>query len=556
MLEHNRIAKVTVLTFVISLICWLMTIANTYTTNLDVESGLSIFLKFPGYFWASIVFLGIGFLVLQIKPNFLLLVVGIAIAVLILFGTYSFVEPNARMGVSYYPSGMVSQILSGDDKLIVASNALNPYKYFNGFQCFTSIVVIITKIELTDVIKYFHLPLIFIIGLLFTVIAGRIMNNKQSAFLAIPLFMAAAFSEQFYYGPQLLAYTLLMLWLPLFIIQDKIFTAGFYICLSITFTSILFTHVLTPIPIIIFSIIYYLLSRFKLFSTNKTKIGMNIIAFFVITYVALLIYLAQAFFEGAVFSFLKTISSLDNFFTMFLYGRQSVPGVTLPIKQVSYYSHIIFYLLLFIMPILVALFYWASSILRKQKLSSGILIMSAWLICQLSLVALVYGGEIINRMFLYSLPVTVLFVTTAMKNLRWVFNIMLILLLLIQPLAYAGDECYKLTSDSELAGAKFFADNTELEYYFIQVGYQYIWYYNPARAWENFYTLAMPPQQDFNTEVNIDYLIRNTVGKNGFIFHLGYDLLDKQNDFINDNFDMIYINGNYQIYSRLKIGTN
>jgi hypothetical protein len=159
----------------------------------------------------------------------------------------------------------------------------------------------------------------------------------------------------------------------------------------------------------------------------------------------------------------------------------------------------------------------------------------------------VYGGEIIGRIYLFSLPAAIILTTIFFKNRSYYLIILLFFMLFLHPLAYVGDESYKMTPDSELVGAQFYATHATDEPYFIQVGAQYIWYYAPTRGFESFYTLGMPPYSDFNEKVELTYIIRNTVGKNGFLFHLGYDVLDKHTEYINANYNFVYSNGNYQI---------
>ena len=122
------------------------------------------------------------------KSNTFLLIVGISLTVCILFGTYSIIEPNARMGTSFYPAAMVKQILVQHQLSGNSSSTLsNPYQYFVGFQYYTASIVTLTGIDLSIVVKYFHLPLIFLIGLLYAIIARKYIVNKYAVTL-VPSF--------------------------------------------------------------------------------------------------------------------------------------------------------------------------------------------------------------------------------------------------------------------------------------------------------------------------------------------------------------------------------
>lgn len=270
-----------------------------------------------------------------------------------------------------------------------------------------------------------------------------------------------------------------------------------------------------------------------------------------VIYIAYLIYVAEGFTEWSAINLLRYLSSSESFFSMLFFGRQDLPGEAVPVKQLHYYSRVFYYFIYIFIPLIIAAVFVVRSFIKQKIINGETLVIIGWFTGQCFMMVLLYSGEIINRIFLYGIVASIALVILFLGRYKLVLFAFLFTTLLLHPLAFAGDESYKLTSDSTIKGAKFISEHTKRgELYYCQTGIQYIWYFDPYRAWERFYTIPAPQNRKINFEVPFKYLIKSAQGRNIYLYHFGYDILDDYGSEIDGGFDYIYNNNTYQLYYR------
>jgi len=557
-LKLNRNELVIVLLYLFALIMWLTTISTTYVVNLSPNDFLGILSKFPIYFWISLVLMLAAIKKTYDGENLGLFAIGLVILILILFGTYSLVESNARF-ISYYPSGMAKLILENGQMSVKFTDPHNVYLYYSGHPFFSAIVAEVTNINLDSIIKYGTIFLVIVIALLATSLFKMILHDIKLTILASSFFIAFFWIETIYFCPQLLAYLMLIVFLNIF---AKIYIIGIkeiflVIILIVLFTAINFTHPLTAMSLLTFVVSFILLN----FVITKKIIKQNLLMLFSVIYISWMIYIAAFFFSWSLGMLLPKLQSVDSFFSSIILGR-SISGGTLT-KTIVFDTRISLLAFSFALPLL----YFSRRAKRAYYIVKGEKIIDnhtlftvSWLLGVFLLFPLTYGGEIVSRIYMFSLLATVPFIVLTLKEHSRLAFAVLSILVLLHPIAYAGDECYKLTPDSELAVAKFFAiTTTKYESVFLHhypsIFYQYmknIYYYDPYRtAQRRVYNLWVPPTNDFDITKQFKYLIRSGVQNNAYTHCIGYNPVYTHIDEINSKFNKIYENNEYTaIYLR------
>jgi hypothetical protein len=156
----------------------------------------------------------------------------------------------------------------------------------------------------------------------------------------------------------------------------------------------------------------------------------------------------------------------------------------------------------------------------------------------------VYGPhEASQRAFMFGLvPLTYLSVNVLKGKQKILLAILVVLIFLNIPAQYGGDS-YTLTRDTQLAGARFFADYTPQNTVCFHEFSLYIRYYDPTKN-TRFISIGTLPFTKFPNSSTVnevmnkaDYIILSDIQNNYYVYFLGENPLD-QVDF--SRFNRIY----------------
>lgn len=223
-------------------------------------------------------------------------------------------------------------------------------------------------------------------------------------------------------------------------------------------------------------------------------------------------------------------------------------GTTI-IRQIIHYSRISFLGIYGIIMMASAIMYYKGKIEAKNK--EFIEICFLWLIGLASLLALRYGAEIDDRVYIFALlPMALIIVMTFDKK---IIVVLVTILAVLHLPAHYGTESYDMIYTTELRGSKFIASNIDSNY---SVNYYYgplMRYYNPQLI--NLKNAGGFVQGIYNPDnrslYSPDYVVRSKQTSNYLIYIFGIDKtqsLTEENNIIN----LLYDNGYYSLYKNNK----
>ncbi len=494
----------------------------------------------------------------QIKHDSIYLIYLIVIG-LFLFGVPIFTEDNARFPWSYYPAGEVKTVL--ETKYVNSSSnyPLMTYRSWPAIHLISAFILYLINIKIEDLLKYMPLFWVSSVILITFSIGKRLRLSSSQSFLASFFILASFWTGLYYYGPPSIAYLLYLL-LFMFIVafsrtspnasltearknEDINFIKGKSkiiptILTSLTFTTLVTTHILTPIAVIssfIFSSTYI-----RTLHKKRTKF----IGFLLILFVAWYVYLAPVMFETGVKEFIRQAMRLDLF--SFINTEKYSAGAFLT-RWIVHYSRLFYMGIYAIAMIVASACYITGRIKEHNKELTKICFF--WLIGILALFAFSYGrNEIDDRIFLFSLVPMVYIITLTFD--RKILAILAILLIIFHMPAHYGTESFDSIRTTELHGAEFFAtnavfDNTQT---YFSMWDTFIDYYNPERIKVFWRTMPVADKPDPSIIDDSTYII-NSDGSHYFLFYsFGFDPLKEWIQLNQGNLSLFYDNGHYQIY--------
>jgi hypothetical protein len=496
------------------------------------------------------------FLDKQIKHDSIYLLFLIAIG-LFLFGVPIFAEENPRFPWSYYPAGEVRTVLDTNHVDITSNYPLMTYRSWPSMHLTSASILYLTNIKIADLLKYMPLFWVFSVILITFSIGKRLGLSSNQSFASSLLFLASFWTGLYYYGPPSLAYLLYLL-LFLFIIgftrinpnssliepqkDKKIGRIENTILISLTFASLVITHILTPIAIIV----GFIFSSSFIRALNKQRV--KFIILFLLIFIVWHIYFAPVMFKTGLVEFMRIITEFD--FLGFFKTEKYSPGAFLT-RWIVHYSRL-FYLVAYAIAMIAAAFLYLTRRIKENNMEST-KICFFWLIGILVLFALRYGrNEIDDRIFLFSLVPMVFIISFTFD--RKIIAVMAILLILFHMPAHYGTESFDSIRTTELGGTKFFATNAvfaDRETYF-SMWDTFIDYYNPEMIKVLYWTMPVSDKPDPSRIGNATYII-NSIGSHNFIYYsFGLDPLEEWIQVNNHTLNFFYDNGYYQIYRNSK----
>lgn len=442
---------------------------------------------------------------------------------LYLFGVSILSEENARMPWSYYPYGEVKNLLEVGHMDTISEYPAISYRYWPLFHILSTFILTITDINLNHLPIY--MPLFWVVTFIFISfsIGKRLKLNSNQSFLLVFLGLCSFWISQYYYSPQSLA--ILFYLLIFMLITAKSATMRTEFLMLMIFSSMVLTHILTPVAAMLGAIIILIRKRQGLFF-------LGIIVIFLYWY----IYLAPTIFELGI---IKLLEQLDKQGSFSLFSTNKFSPLTLEKLLINYFR--LSYLAI------IAVFTSITIVLNRKNILNNYCFF--WLIGLCGLIPLRYGPEGFERLYIFCLIPALCIIVKFLNNKKILILLMVLLISLHIP-AHYGDESYMLSRTSELKGADFAGQKviSDLSYFYQM--YSYIHYFNPMTLNVGYYTFSAYEKPNVSKLYDLKIIINSAGSHNRMMYMYGEDYLQNWINLNEDILNCIYSNGEFTIARR------
>jgi hypothetical protein len=536
--------KVSLIFYSVSVALLIAVAGSTEVTVLDASDFLGTVSKLPPIYWLSIALIVAGIWLAYRVESISLCVFGCVLLAAGLYTVYGFIEPAGRHIVSYEASSLARRFIAGD--LRVPSL---PYSTYLGFPIVVTALIEVTGCSLLSLIRFFVPVWAVVLALLAFVFFRRVSGQARTAVLATALFVPLM-GWHFFFVPQFVTYILLPAFLAAFCawLDDR---AGSYAALSvIILVSMIATHVLAPIVVIVFLIAFGVAGVVSGgWGRARRALGISVILGVLgVVVIGYLVWLrgSEGYFLGWTLpQILEAFKSPSRLLQALLAG-QTIAGGSFT-KQVQNLSQGIPFLVSVGLSVAFVVIAWRRKLLRPYRLP-------VLYFCSAIVMVLVpYGGDMgLTRVgyfiMLGAAPLSALLLARVRRDCL-VF-VLIGVLALVHPLAYSGSSGVTVVTQSELAGMAFLADKTDRDApYFSQT--MTVVYHDPYQFERRHYWLWSPPVRDFDVDEPFVYLLYSKRDRNDLEYYLGYDPIINSMGTINSTFNLVYANGNSLLYDRV-----
>lgn len=536
LLEKNLRMKIYSFVSLISIILFLNSIWEIKWVVVDVTDFLGLASHLTLSYWLGLILItsvSVSVYLDKTTKSKPLLILILLVVGLYLFGLGVLAEQNARFSVSYYPAAEVKTILATSHIDTISKYPLISYRCWPAFHIISAYLLYMTGLELSAIVKY--MPFfwyICAIFLLFTI--GKYFDfSLNNRFLICYLFLSSFWLPQYYYSPQsfaIIAYLLLFLFLMSF---DE--NARNKIIILLTFLTLVTTHLITSVIIIISSLIRAIYKR------NYKLIFLLLIAF-----IAWYIFLAPLMFKMGLLEFKNQafdISFLSVAETSKFTGTSEIQKTIINFRLA--------YLAIYLVYGLIALAYYIKYICKEKK-QKFFEYCSFWLVGAISLLSLNYGFEQFERVYMFSLVPIIYIIIRSIKDHKFLVILMILVMILHIP-AHYGSESFDQILTTELEGSKFFALKVQPHELFCYNGVPLVWYFSPEIVTIPFKRFRLWSSNEMEELGNVRYIIDSKRSYNLLMYY--YDFYPVNNYVNNANYSLIYDNKLYKIYRNI-LGSN
>ncbi len=438
--------NIDVLLIPIAILLWVYSIA---TASVEGITDFGLITALPLTFFVSVGVLTVSFLITlfrrKSKP---LLIIQILLFILFLHLTPLLVE-GARQRYAYSAYG-VADFITRTGKI---SPEIIGYHNWPVFQIFVStfqsltgidpdVVVRLSSPVLTELLFFFPLYLFF----------DLVLEDKQQKWLAIWIFYVADWVGRLYLSSQALGLIIYMAILPLVITlfikrenMPKFQTSGrlTLVVLLLLFMALITGHALSSLVPIGVLVVLWVTRFFK----RKT-----LLFCVVVMTIAWIVYGANNYFQANVADIVSNLLNVGNIFNQNFMG--SVGGTQIAERILTSQAQRIYSGLIMLFATAgFLLSYKNKSITSTDKMTLAALV-GVWVLS----VALVYGGELFLRLWIFGLPMVVYFIMKLAKTKKGL-AVLSIFLILFAPAMFFwtsyGAEAFDYVPPGELAGASF-----------------------------------------------------------------------------------------------------
>jgi hypothetical protein len=496
------------------------------------------------YYWLGLFLISLVSILIYISKfdvkNYLLIIILIYLS-LFLFGIPIFAEENAWNPFSYYPAGEVKTVLTKGYVDTASNYPLISYRAWPGVHMISSFILLITNIEFDKLIKYY--PLFWLLCMIFLIFSmgRRLELTATNSFAAVFIFLTSFWPPQYYFSGQSLAIiSFISLFMCAYTSRGK---KSFEILSIIFFSMLTVTHFLT-------STIFLLSSVIQLKLKNYRK---ELIIFFLVIFLAWLVYLAPYAFQFGIDKFLNQAGKADFFYWE---HTQKFSPVTMMRSLVNNFR--LSFLAICGFFIAVSTYCYFSNITLKDN-KIKIKKIFWWLLALAPFVFIQYGPEVFERVYMFSIVPASYIILLGIPSKK-IVSIFMILLLIFHIPAHYGDAISWQTSTVDLKGSEFFGKVYPTErvlsrgQFLLNDAYYggtrpLIWYDNPEMVKipsENIGSFETNINQTVSSMLNnASFVIDNGRGNAMTIYYYGFDPIDEWKK--NINYMLIYQNENYQI---------
>jgi hypothetical protein len=455
---------------IISLVLWLISVitSNLNLGNLGLADALS-----PLYFLSLLVLFVAFILSLRVPESKYLHFVQIFLLVAYLFLTPSLIEMTPRFR-SAYPVLGFSEYIQRNFR-IAPSDIL--YHNWPGGSLINFIIIgIAHSIDSFTIAKYFPFAIELLYFLPCYTSLKYVLRNDTLTWVGLWIFYMLNFTNQDYFSPQAIAFLffliLLSLIFKLLVSNDHPRINKYYMPIIILlYAFVCITHMLTSMLIIIILLIAIFMTSVKnrsgkanngisgilrTFYTNllHNKIFFALLAIFLIFFAFWTLYGASTYLSYNLKSILTSAFDTGDFLSKNIGNR--VAGSS---------SHQLISTLMVLSAFstgLIAMLAFVYSLYKKNVYTSKNLIFFAMLVV-IGLFSLFYpyGGEMIIRVFLFSIPVLVIYLAQGYANkLKALVIVFMLCITLLHVVLHYGNEIYDYVPSPELKSYDFFYDHS------------------------------------------------------------------------------------------------
>lgn len=549
-MSSMKISRYHILLILIAALVGILLLSTLTSTSVyfikSTDFGLASRLPFP--FWIGLILLCCLWYASRRSKYFLIVALIYTFSFLYLAPTI--IRVPVWISNSYYPYGESLLIDSSGHLSYRPSAPAFSYISWPIFLYLASAFKIVTGMPDSVILKYFPVMVVSMYG----VLAFLILRTKLKTSYSIvggAWFLGIYYLRQQYFGPQSIAYMFFLFVLFIicrsFLSDESKGRRTWLALIAVLSVVVAFTHLLTCLMLAVALVAFYLTKRFVLRRPLASLAQISI--FSVIVFLSYNMFFASGTFDLGV---LKLFESLSGIGKLSLY-REASRVIGSPANTLNYYSSWSIVVLNAVVA-LVALFLVFKHVRNLKKLEKyrysifwGILLLFLGLYALTSQ----YGHhESYQRAFMFGLvPLTFLCVDLLKSKPKILFLVLGGLLLLNIPAQY-GSDSFRLATDTQLAGSRFFAafspQNTSC---FAELSL-YVRYYEPLKnvRFRSIVALPLtsyPNSTTVNEAVNdVDYVFRSDLEDNYYLYYMTKNPLD-QVDF--SNLNTIYDNGGFLI---------
>jgi len=536
--------------WIASVLCVLLAIhvvASTHVTHYDTTD-LGLLTKLPITFWIGLSFLGILLYVSRKSERRTVIVV--VLISFYLFGIPVLIRENKAewLMLSYRLSSQGVHLLSEGH---LALGSLNPWDFRNwpGFFYFTAFISSSTGLPATVLSDYFPLLTIALLGVFAYSILRLRLNTLHSSFGAL-WFIGSFWTSQHYFSPQGFAYVIyfaiVLVLTKLFFIKNKQ-SIAFPLSIIVMFTATVASHLLTSFIILAGVVAVYgsykiLARKFKIHPFYSIATSLLLASIF-FSYQSLVI---QRSFSTIIEILYEEISRQETQLSA-LSETRIVGSTSYLLELVGSYSITIINVVIAMSAILTT----ALGLLFHKKETKNNVFWIAWIIVAGILgVSVKYGGEAIQRAFMFLLLPTCYFsIKFLSKKPRILILILMVLIFIHIPAEYSA-EMHSMVPTTELKGLAFYAEYTPPAARFFYSLPSAAYYYGIKG--KQIYILAshsLPSPEFVNKTIGeAEFIITSNLQKNYYLYFLGVDPLEHLN--FDDHHNRIYDNERFCIYAK------
>lgn len=528
-------------------------LVTTQITGYD-PIDLGLLTKLPITYWIGFACLGV-LMYLNRKSERRTIVTAVLIG-FFLFAIPVMVNENKAdwLAISYLRSSQVDYLLS-QGHLNISTLSSWDLRSWPGFFIIAAFLSSCTGLPATFFADYFPLLTILFLGIS-TYSILRLKLSSIYSLLGSLWFIGCFFTGQEYFSSQAVAY---MIYFSIFLLLAKLFltknrSIAFPLSVFILFVGAVITHLLTSLVMLAGVIMVYFLSNI-IFRKKRVRLPFySIIAF---------ILLACVFFSYQTLVIPNSFSTIaKQLYSEISLKQTQISGLaglsqTRVIGSVAYQLQVLATYSIALVTLVIAtlgIVTTALSILFHKKDAEQDLFWIAWIIVAAALgVLTIYGGEAIERAFMFMLLPACYFAMKFLNKKRGILVSVLVILVLINiPASYTRDN-YIYVPTSSLQGTAFYTKYAPRNVTFLYEDLAPFLPFNETPMGTELTILginglsSLPPQKVVNATVKqADFILDSNLQINFYVYFFGYNPLRTFN--LNENHNRIFDNEGFRIF--------